>query len=233
MSGRRLPIAEAMRLAQLTDSALPVGAFSFSNGLETAAQTGLVHDAATLEEYVRDIVRQTARTDGIAALHAYRSRLREDYDGIVEADRALMLCKMNTEARQMLRRMGRKLAELATLLVDDAAMSRWLDDAKRGAVEGSYPVAQGILFAACGIAERGLVASHCYGSANMVLSAALRCVRVSHYDTQRILYRLSGQADAIYDEISDMEIDEMHAFAPQADILASMHEKGMSRMFMN
>ena len=122
--------------------------------------------------------------------------------------------------------MGRKLAELATLLVDDAAMSRWLDDAKRGAVEGSYPVAQGILFAACGIAERGLVASHCYGSANMVLS-------VSHYDTQRILYRLSGQADAIYDEISDMEIDEMHAFAPQADILASMHEKGSSRMFMN
>ena len=144
-----------------------------------------------------------------------------------------MLCKMNTEARQMLRRMGRKLAELATLLVDDAAMSRWLDDAKRGAVEGSYPVAQGILFAACGIAERGLVASHCYGSANMVLGAALRCVRVSHYDTQRILYRLSGQADAIYDEISDMEIDEMHAFAPQADILASMHEKGSSRMFMN
>ena len=67
----------------------------------------------------------------------------------------------------------------------------------------------------------------------MVLSAALRCVRVSHYDTQRILYRLSGQADALYDEISDMDIDEMHAFAPQADILASMHEKGMSRMFMN
>lgn len=233
MSGRHLPIAEAMRLAQLTDSALPVGAFSFSNGLETAAQTGLVHDAATLEEYVRDIVRQTVRTDGIAALHAYRSRLREDYDGIVEADRALMLCKMNAEARQMLRRMGRKLAELATLLVDDAAMSRWLDDAKRGAAEGSYPVAQGILFAACGIAERGLVASHCYGSANMALSAALRCVRVSHYDTQRILYRLSGQADALYDEIRDMEIDEMHAFAPQADILASMHEKGMSRMFMN
>ncbi len=230
---RRPSIAEAMRLVQLTDSALPVGTFSFSNGLETAAQTGLVHDAATLEEYVLDIVRQTAHTDGIAALHACRSRLADDYDGIVEADRALMLCKMNAEARQMLRRMGRKLAELATLLVDDSIMSRWLGDVKRGAAEGSYPVAQGILFAACGISERGLFASHCYSSANMVLGAALRCVRVSHYDTQRIIYRLGDRTDSLYDEIRDMTIDEMHAFAPQADILASMHEKGSSRMFMN
>ena len=166
-------------------------------------------------------------------LHAHRSHLAGDVCGIVEADRYAFETRTGGEGRLMTCRMGRKLAELATLLVDDAAMSRWLDDAKRGAVEGSYPVAQGILFAACGIAERGLVASHCYGSANMVLGAALRCVRVSHYDTQRILYRLSGQADAIYDEISDMEIDEMHAFAPQADILASMHEKGSSRMFMN
>ena len=67
----------------------------------------------------------------------------------------------------------------------------------------------------------------------MVLGAALRCVRVSHYDTQRILYRLGDRTDSLYDEIRDMTIDEMHAFAPQADILASMHEKGSSRMFMN
>ncbi len=233
MKPSRQSIAEAMRLVQLTDSALPVGTFSFSNGLETAAQTGLVRDAATLEEYVLDMVRQTAHTDGIAALHACRSRLCFDYDGIAEADRALMLCKMNAEARQMLRRMGRKLAELATLLVDDGIMSRWLDEVKRGAAEGTYPVAHGILFAACGISERGLFASHCYGTANMVLGAALRCVRVSHYDTQRILYRLGDRTDSLYDEIRDMTIDEMHAFAPQADILASMHEKGSSRMFMN
>ena len=213
MKPSRQSIAEAMRLVQLTDSALPVGTFSFSNGLETAAQTGLVRDAATLEEYVLDMVRQTAHTDGIAALHACRSRLSFDYDGIAEADRALMLCKMNAEARQMLRRMGRKLAELAALLVDDGIMSRWLGEVKRGAAEGSYPVAQGILFAACGISERGLFASHCY--------------------TQRILYRLGDRTDSLYDEIRDMTIDEMHAFAPQADILASMHEKGSSRMFMN
>ena len=62
-----------MRLLEFTDSAFPVGTFSFSNGLETAAEEGLVHDAATLEQYTQDIVRQAAFTDGVAALHAFRS----------------------------------------------------------------------------------------------------------------------------------------------------------------
>ena len=66
-----------------------------------------------------------------------------------------------------------------------------------------------------------------------MLGAALRCVRVSHYDTQRILFRLAATAEATYDEVRDMTLDEMHAFAPQIDILASLHEKGVKRMFMN
>lgn len=233
MNGTRNTTARLMRLMQLTDSALPVGTFSFSNGLETAAQQGIVHDAATLEQYTLDIVRQAAYTDGIAALHAYRSRMAERYDGLAEADRELMLCKTNDETRQMLRRMGRKLAELAATLTGDGMLARRLDDIRGGRTEGAYPVTQGVAFAACGIGERGLFGSLCYGSANMVLGAALRCVRVSHYDTQRTLFRLGERADALYDEVRDMRLDEMHAFVPQIDILASMHEKGASRMFMN
>jgi len=144
-----------MRILALSDSAFPVGAFAFSAGLESAVEHRIVTDAASLEAYALQILRQAAFTDVIAALQAHRSAAEEDYDGICEADAQLLLCKMNAESRLMTLRMGRKLAELATLLVDDAAMSRWLDDAKRGAVEGSHPVAQGIRFAACGIAERG------------------------------------------------------------------------------
>ena len=108
-----------MRLMALTDSAFPVGTFSFSNGLETAADTGLVHDAPTLEAYARCIARQAALTDGVAALHAHRSYLRKDFEGIVEADTQAILCKLNAEARQMTCRMGKKLAELFTRIADD------------------------------------------------------------------------------------------------------------------
>lgn len=222
-----------MQLLALTDSAFPVGTFSFSNGLETAADTGLVHDAPTLEAYAREIARQAAFTDGVAALHTHRNYRREDFDGIVAADHQAMLCKMNAEARQMTCRMGKKLAELYTRIADDATVPRWLDAIDRSRTPGTYPTAQGIVFAASGIDERELFCSHQYGAINTVLNAALRCVRVSHYDTQRIFFRLSARIDALYTEAAAMDYDDMNAFTPQIDILASLHEKGTKRLFMN
>lgn len=222
-----------MRLLEFTDSAFPVGTFSFSNGLETAAEQGLVHDAATLERYTQDIVRQAAFTDGIAALSAYRNYHLGYYEGIRQADLQAILCKMNAEARQMTRRMGKKLAELSKHIFTDETVSLWLEEINAGHTPGTYPVAQGIVFAAAGISEKGLFCSHQYGAANMVLSAALRCVRVSHYETQRILYRLGDRAEALYDQVRGMEYEDMYTFVPQIDILASLHEKGVQRMFMN
>lgn len=163
-----------MRLLEFTDSAFPVGTFSFSNGLETAAGLGLVHDAATLEEYTRDIARQVAFTDGVAALHAYRSYGLGRYEGILASDRQAILCKMNAEARLMTRRMGKKLAELAGRIFPDPTVARWLGDIAGDRTPGTYPAAQGIVFAACGISERDLFCSHQYGAVNMVVSAALR-----------------------------------------------------------
>ena len=221
------------RLLQFTDSTFPVGTFSFSNGLETASFEGMVHDAGTLRELAQSQALQAAFSDGVAALHAHRAYLRGDYEAIAEADRTLMLFKMNDEARLMLRRMGKKLAELSARLFDSELMSRWLEDIKAEKLPGSYPEAQGIAYAAAGVDEKALFCAHQYGVINMVLSAALRCVKVSHYDTQKILFELSDQVEALYQEASEMELKDMHAFFPELDILASLHEKGNMRMFMN
>lgn len=226
-------ITEIMRLLQFTDSTFPVGTFSFSNGLETAGFENIVNDASSLKAFVKSQALQAAFTDGIAAVAAHRAFLANDYEAVVNADHTLILCKMNDEARQMLKRMGKKLAELSIKLFNDPIASRWLEDIKAGKTPGTYPVAQGIAFAAAGISEEELFCSHQYGVVNMVLSAALRCVKVSHYDTQEILYDMSKDVKALYDEVKVMSVDEMHAFFPELDILASLHEKGNMRMFMN
>lgn len=225
--------ATVMRLLQFTDSAFPVGTFSFSNGLETAAAEGLVHDAATLEAFTREIARQSAFTDGIAAIHARRAHESGSFAGLLEADRQVILCKMNEEARLMTRRMGKKLAELGLRMLHDTLLERWLDSIVEQATPGTYPAAQGIVFGAAGVDERGLFCSQQYGAANMVLSAALRCVRVSHYDTQRILFRLAEGMEELYREVASLDPEDMFTFTPQIDILASLHEKGTQRMFMN
>lgn len=227
-----------MRLLEFTDSAFPVGTFSFSNGLETAAGTGEVFDSRSLGEYARDVARRSATTDCVAALCAHRGCRAGDYAAVTEADEALWLCKLNTEARLMTQRMGHKMAELACRILNDNTVwrnfgSRWTSDIADGRVRGTHPVTAGILFAACGLSEQELFCSLWYGALNTVLSAALRCVRVSHYDTQRLLFELGSEAGDLYDEAAAMELGDMNAFSPQADILASLHEKGNRRMFMN
>ena len=213
-------IITLMHLLQFTDSTFPVGTFSFSNGLETAAYEGMVKDAETLEHYTRSIARQAAFSDGITAIQAYRSACEKDYDAVAAADRRLILFKMNEEARLM-------------HIFDEPLLSRWLEDIRTGQTPGTYPVAQALSFAAAGLTETDLFCSHQYGVMNMVLSAALRCVKVSHYDTQRILFKLSSRSQPLYEEIRGLSLNDMNAFTPQIDILASLHEKGNMRMFMN
>ncbi|MCD8183400.1 MAG: urease accessory protein UreF [Bacteroides sp.] len=226
-------ITTVMRLLQFTDSAFPVGTFSFSNGLETAAHEGIVYNGDTLEKYAHAIALQAAYSDGIVALHAFRAACEDKYGELVAADRQLMLFKMNEEARQMLRRMGKKLAELSIHIFDKPVLQQWLDDIRKETTPGTYPVAQALTFSLAGLTEEELFCSHQYGAINMVLGAALRCVKVSHYDTQRILFRLCEQSRDLYEEVRTLTLADMNAFVPQIDIPASLHEKGNMRMFMN
>ena len=224
---------KVMRLLQFTDSQFPVGTFSFSNGLETASFEKIVKDAKTLEAFARSPSHQADFSDGVAALHAFRAYKAGDYDKCKEIDRYLYGFKMNDEARLMGVRMGKKLAELGVKLYSDPFIKEFLDFINEGSTPGMYPVAQGIMFAAAGVSEKDLFCSHQYGVVNMVLGAALRCVKVSHYDTQQILETLSDDVERLYQEASQMELKDMNAFYPELDILASLHEKGNMRMFMN
>ena len=226
-------ITRLMRLLEFSDSAFPVGTFSFSNGLETAAFEGIVYDAPSLEEYTRTALRQTIYSDAIAALIAYRAAAAGDYEMIREADRQIMLCKMNAEARLMLTRMGKKMAEICIQIADNRLMSDWLKDIREEKTPGTYPVAQAIYFQQNGLTEEDLFVAIEYGAINMILNAALRCVKVSHYETQNMLYRLCTEAAADFRIVKELNFEDMQAFAPEMDIVASLHEKGKMRMFMN
>lgn len=227
------PLLTRMRFLQLSDSAFPVGTFSFSNGLEAAVQYGVVYDAASLQAYVEAVSLQAAYTDGVAALHAFRAAKKGDYAALREADCRLIARKMNEESRQMLQRMGRKLAELGEFLFPSPLLEQWLEEIRQEQSPGCYPIAQGVAFAWSDLSEEELFASHQYGVVNMMLSAALRIVKVSHYDTQAILASLARQTDELFASVRVLSLEQMAAFAPQADVLASLHEKGNMRMFMS
>lgn len=221
------------RLLQFSDSACPIGSFAFSCGLESAAHCNIVHDAISLKEYTASCATQSAYSDCIAAIHAHRAALINDFNSIANADYALLMTKLNDEARIMLQKMGRKLVELTLSITQAPILSQVLDNIKSNNIRGTYPVIQGTCFAVMNIGECELFTAHQYGVVSMILNAALRCVKVSHIDTQKILFDLMAEQIPIYEEIKDFALDEMHSFCPEADILTSIHEKGHQRMFMS
>ena len=226
-------ISELMRVLQFGDSLLPVGSFSFSNGLESAVQQGVVHDLESLRRFVRTAVRQAGTSDGIAVLEAFRGARQGDEERVERADRAVFNRKLNEEMRTMTVRMGRKLAELVGRVLPTPRVDAWLAAIKAGATPGTYPVAQAIVFAALDLAEQDAFAVHQYGVASMVLGAALRLMKLNYLDAQAVLFEINGEAEAAYQRVAGAALDDMAAFAPELDILAGLHVRATVRMFMN
>ncbi|MDQ8726982.1 urease accessory protein UreF [Bradyrhizobium sp. LHD-71] len=218
---------------QFADSALPVGAFSFSNGLESAIQQGVVRDPASLKQMVLAATEQAATLDGGALLVAHRAVLAADMQGLVAVDRAVYLRKLNEEMRTMTVRMGRKLGELGAHVLDTPLLADWVRAIKSGASPGTFPVGLALVTGALGVEARDAFAAHQYGVASMMLNAALRLMRVSYFDTQAILLEVNATAEDLYQRVRADTIDDIRAFAPLLDILAATHVRAHVRMFMN
>lgn len=225
-------MAGTLKLLQFGDSVFPVGAFSFSNGLEMAVEHGVVHDRTTLQEFVRSVTRLAATGDGVALLAGHRGAAAGDLDRIRRADEAVHLRKINEEMRVMSVRMGRKLAEAATRIVGETLLKKRIGESATG-VPVTYPVALGVVFADLGVGEEDAFAAHQYGTASTVLGAAVRLMRVDHLDAQSILFAVNEKVADDYREVRTADLDDMQTFGPHLDVLAAAHQHTHVRMFMS
>jgi urease accessory protein len=221
------------RLLQFGDSMFPIGGFSFSCGLESAVQTGVVNDRATLHAFARTALEQAARGDGIALIAAHRAAVAGDVEALIAIDRQVFARKPSDETRTMSIRMGRKFSEIGVEVVGAPLIKTWLARIAEGATPGCYPVALAVNFAAQGLSAREAFLVHHYGVATAILGAALRLMRVSHVDTQAILYDLNAGVDTAYETAAGAQLSNMAGFAPLSDILAAVHTKAHVRLFMN
>jgi urease accessory protein len=225
--------ARLARFLQFGDSMFPIGAFAFSAGLESAIQKRVVTDAATLADYARTAIDQAAMGDGVALVWAHRAAAAGDVDELVRIDERVHARKLSSETRTMSVRMGKKFAELGVEVTGAPLLAAWRERIAAGATPGCYPVVLAATFAAQGLSARDAFVVHQYGVAAMILSAALRLMKVSHVDTQRLLYELNAGADAAYETAAATRLDDMAGFAPLTEILAAVHVKAHVRLFMN
>lgn len=233
LPGATRPLLDLLRLLQFGDSALPIGGFSFSHGLESATEHGLVHDAATLRAFLVTALHQAAAGDGVALVCGCRAAQAGDLAALAAVDEETYGRKLNEETRLMTVRMGRKLAELSVAVLDDPLVTDWRDRIRDGRTPGTHPASLAATVTAMGIGPGDAFAVQQYSVATAILGAALRLMRISFVDTQRMLWETMAAVPATFAATADATLDDMAGFAPANDILAALHVKGHVRMFMN
>src|SRR5437763_11871782 len=99
-----------LRLLQLGDSALPIGGYSHSWGLEAAVEQGLVRDAAALEEWARLWLRYSvAPCEGVVVAAVCRAAQANDFDLVRRANELLWASLTPATLRHASRDLGQQL----------------------------------------------------------------------------------------------------------------------------
>lgn len=222
-----------VRVLQFGDSMFPVGGFTFSCGLEAAIQTGVVADAATLHAFTRTAVDQAARGAGIALIAAHRAAAAGDVGALIRIDEEVYARTLSEEPRTMSTRLGKRFTEMSVRVIGAPLLHEWQDCIEHSRTPGCYPVALAATFAAEGLPALDAFVVHQSAVAATILSAALRLMKVSHLQTQAILFDLNGRIEAAYEIAAAARLSDMSGFAPVTEILAAVHTSAHVRLFMS
>lgn len=246
MNNESMQLTQLLNLCQFADSALPIGSFAFSNGLESAIQVGLVHDEASLKEFILVALKQSAYLDGIYLQHAFRLAEQNDIAGLQALNLSYISKRVGKEQQLMSSRIGSKLATLFLKITDCSLLRDFLaalntasskestsDTKKACEVTASHPIVHGIICQALKLSPSQAFAIYQFGTASLILSAAVRLMRIDHYQTQRILFEVNQTCDTDYQATRSQSIEQTVSFAPILDCLMAQHVNAHVRMFMN
>lgn len=208
------------RLLQLASPALPVGAYSYSGGLEAAVEAGIVRDAASAERWIGDVLAHSVACMEAPVLLRLLSAFREGAPAQEWNDR-LLASRETAELRAETVQMGYSLERLLTDLGVGAT----------GVEEPAFPTAFALAAAQWGIEANDALVTYLWAWIENQVMAALKAVPLGQTDGQRILLSLGGRLAGVAARAATLTDDELGNFAPGLALLSSRHEAQYSRLF--
>jgi urease accessory protein len=226
-----------LRLLQLGDSALPIGGYSHSWGLEAAIERGLVRDPAGLERWTRDWLRHSvAPAEGVVVAAVCRAGKAEDWDIIRRANELLGASLAPPTLRYASRDMGQQLLSLAAQW--PWAQSCFAGNGQRATGncgEWHHAVAFAILASAAGAVAGAVaaeaVAVYLHQAALGAIGAGVKAVPIGHTHGQQVLARLQPEIQILADSYAEAELDSAGSFCPAHEMLCHAQSHLYTRLF--
>ncbi|MES2889717.1 MAG: urease accessory protein UreF [Pseudomonadota bacterium] len=215
----------------LASPALPVGGFSYSEGLEAAVEAGLVRTEAQALRWLDDQLHlSVARSDMAVMAKAFKAWQRADDPALLGLNEWVLATRETHESRQQTQQMGRSLVEW---LKNQAP---GLSEVHRLQLEAFVPCPTWPLVFALAAAQTGAplheaLLAFGFGWTENMVQAALKAVPLGQNAGQRILAQLVQALPVAVDHAMGLTQDTRQAFTPMLAILSAQHETQYSRLF--
>ena len=186
--------AALYRLMAWLSPAYPVGAFSYSSGIEWAVELGDIKDAETLRAWLAVMIGEgSGFCDAVFFVHAHRTIATNDDAGLRAVAELAAAMVPSKERLLETTTQGRAFLEATRAAWPCEALAR-LDAAWNGAV--ALPVAVGVTCAGHGIACDAALQAFLHALAANWISAGIRLIPLGQTDGQRVLAALEGAVAA-------------------------------------
>ncbi len=243
--GRLVNISQLLSLLQLVSPALPIGAFSYSEGLEALVQLGKVATAEALETWLAMELRYgSIRMDGAVLVRVYKALQQEDFGKVRQWNAWLSALRETEELRQQQWQMGRALMRL----LQDVSFP--LHDGQNAAKEqGSKQLAViGDLAHGCGIDCNMAVAmaiaaytwqidlepallGYLHSWASNLVSAGVRLIPLGQTAGQQLLLNLQAHLFVASNAITALADEDLYSCSWGLSLASMNHEVQYSRLF--
>jgi urease accessory protein len=215
-------------LAWLSPS-FPIGAFAYSHGVEAAVEAGDITDAATLRDWIRDLVEHGGgRNDALLLAASWRAIDEGDHaalDPINDLARAL-----SPSRERHLETLSQGNAFVAAILAawPCAAMTALAARAPDGV---AFPVALGVAAAGHGAPLRATLEASLLAFVSNMVSACVRLGPIGQTDGQKVIAGLLATIRAVADFAAGATLDDIGGASFRSDIASMRHETQYSRLF--
>jgi urease accessory protein len=221
--------AALLNLLQFASPALPIGAYSYSQGLEAALESGIVRDAASARAWiVRHLHEVVAQWEAPLCWRLMRAYARHDHDAVAEWSARFIASRETAELRAETIQMGYSLTKLIAELgiVEADTLARL-----QAEPEVALPTAYACAVAALAIPPEAALLAMLFAWAENQVLVCVKSVPLGQVAGQRMLLSLREELAAAALHAQTIGDDEMSNWAPGLALLSMQHEVQYSRLY--
>ena len=221
--------AALYRLMTWLSPAFPVGAFSYSSGIEWAVEAGDIVDAASLRDWLAAMLADgSGFCDGVLLVQAYRAAASGDDAGLLDIAELAAAFVPSRERQLETSAQGRAFIEIARAAWNREGLDRTLACCDGAVV---YPVAVGLVSAAHAVPLRLAIHAFLHALVSNWISAGARLVPLGQTDSQRLLAALEPVVAATAARALAASLDDLGSATFRADLAGMRHETQYTRLF--